>query len=47
LLRRCELQRWGQNRTQAVQQKGFLFDDFVSAPLELQRHVEAERLGCL
>jgi hypothetical protein len=29
------------------QQKGFLFDDLVSAQLELQRHVEAERLGCL
>ena len=37
----------GHNRTYAVQQKGFLFDNLVSALLELQRHVEAERFGCL
>ena len=29
------------------EQKGFLFDDLVSPQLELQRHVEAERIGCL
>ena len=42
--RRCLL---GQNRTQAVQQKGFLFDDLVSELLEMRRHVEAKRVCCL
>src|SRR6266480_4492807 len=37
----------GQQRTHAPQQNGSLFDHLVSELLELQRHLEAQRLGGL
>ena len=45
--RNVKICRDGPNRTQAVQQKGFLFDDLVSELLEMRRHVEAKRICCL
>ena len=36
-----------QKATYAPQQNGGLFDHLVRALLELERHVEAERIGCL
>ena len=33
--------------TGSAAKRAFLFDDFVSAQLELQRHIEAKCSGCL